>query len=137
MIVFHCKNDSIKRLTRTYSVILKLFLIHRMNPQKLFGINIPNTFRPTHCSTKIKIQIAGPVLLSQPALRERLLQLKDQFCQSRPVFSLVEALLPDTAALSGDFDFESSNSYILFQETKEETSIKTNENVVKCLQKLK
>jgi len=27
--------------------------------------------------------------------------------------------------------------YILFQETKEETSIKTYENVVKCLQKLK
>ena len=33
---------------------LELFLIHRMSPQKLFGINIPNTFRPTHCSSQNK-----------------------------------------------------------------------------------
>ena len=108
-----------------------------MNLQKLLRINIPNAFSSTHCSsqnqnTNRRAGSAQPA--SQPAAGERLLQLKDQFCLSRRVLSLDGALVPDTAALSGDFDFLSSDSYILFQETKEETSTKTFENVVKCSQ---
>ena len=99
----------------------------------MFGINIPNTFRPTHCSSQNKNTNRRAGFAQPASSRERLLQLKDQFCQNRRAFSLVRALLPDTAALSGDFDFESSTSYILFQDTKEETSVKTFENVVKCL----